>query len=589
VLGYRFGFGNQTEQFPLVLRYIDPGYLTGDFYVETGAVFNPRFYYAKAIAFLCHFASLPVVIFALVVCVNAGIAFVTYRAAREVLDGSRLTGWVASILALSVSSFQLGSVSDIRFMDFQPGSMAIPWALTSLWMGLTGRPVKAGAFASIATVWHPLYGAETGALALVGAVAHSLLALDGERTLAARLRALRGPMLGGAVLAASALVLWGLPGLAEKHERLTAAEVIGIFARFRAPHHYLPSTFAFREYLAFAAFTASAGLAFRAFWSETGRRRRDLALLAPTAAILLACVCGYLFVEVWPTNVAASAQVFRMMYAYKWLGYLLVARLIAHNIEAGDAGSRLLGFTALLATGTAHPTVLLITTVASCARAALGARIAALRGPLFPVACAAASLVLAVRYGMLREALMAGAGAAALACFTFVRRNGAVRLLGTAFAGALVVTALWNRTARFSRIAALSPILSADDDRSDEADVERWVRSHVANHAVFVTPPALGSFRLVAHRAMIADFKSIPLRAAAMREWYDRMTWLYGPVEGTGFAARDHMDRNYQQITDERLTAAARRYGASHALLYASTPSSREPLYRNGTFKVVEL
>jgi hypothetical protein len=588
VIGYRFGFGNQTEQFPLVLRYLDPGYLTRDFFVETGSAFGPRFYYAKTLALLCHLAPLPMVVFALVLAVNAGIAFVTYRAAREVLREGRLTGWVAAVLALSVASFQLGAVTDIRFMDFQPGSMAIPWALASLWMALTGKPVKAGAFASFASVWHPLYGVETGALALLAAAAHAVLSLEGERTKAAWLRALRGPVLGGVVLGVSVFVLWALPGLGEKHEELTTAEVIHILARFRAPHHYGPSTFPRKEYLAFLAFTAAAALAFHGFWSDAGRRRRDLAFLAPPLAISLACACGYLFVEVWPTGAAATAQPFRMMYAYKWLGFLVVARLIAGYIQARDVGSRLLGFTAFLATGTAHPTVLLITAVASPARALLGTHFSPLQGVLVPAIAALASLVLMVRSGTLRETLLVGTGATLAALFTFTRRRSA-RLLGTALATSLVLAALLNRSARLTREKAFSPILTADDDRSDEADAERWVREHIRSDAVFVTPPGLGSFRLIAHRAVVVDFKSVPFGAAAMRQWYERIMRLYGPAPGGGFAALDRMDRNYAAITDGRLAEAAERYGASYALLYAATPTSRTPLYGNGTFKVVEL
>jgi hypothetical protein len=589
VLGYRFGFGNQTEQFPIVLRYLDPAYLSRDFFVETGSAFGPRFYYAKAIALLSQVASLPAVIFALVLGVNAGIAFVSYRAAREVLREGKLAGWIAAALSLSVSSFQLGAVTDIRFMDFQPGSMAIPWALASLWMALTGKPVKAGVFASIASVWHPLYGVETGALALVASAAHAVLSLEGERTFAALLRALRGTITGGAVLGISVVALWAVPTLGEQHEKLTTAEVILILARFRAPHHYVPSTFPVKEYLGFAAFTAAAGLAFHAFWSETGRRRRDLSFLAAPALVLVACAAGYFFVEVWPTGVAATAQPFRMMYAYKWLGFLLLARLFAGYIENGDAGARVLGFTALLATGTAHPTVILVTAAAGWVRALVAARFPAVPRFLLPAVASLASLVLMVRSGMLRETLMVGTATALVALLTFAPKRGPARVVGAALACSVALVALWNRSARFTQEKALSPVFTADDDRSDEADAERWVRAHVRSDALFVTPPGLGSFRLIAYRAVVVDFKSVPFGAAPMRQWYDRINWLYGPVPGGGFAALDRMDRNYAAITDELLAEAARRYGASHALLYATTPTPRAPLYTNGTFKVVEL
>ena len=51
-VGYRFGFGNQLEQLPLIQRLLDPTFLEHDFYVTGASQFGPRYYYAHIIAAL---------------------------------------------------------------------------------------------------------------------------------------------------------------------------------------------------------------------------------------------------------------------------------------------------------------------------------------------------------------------------------------------------------------------------------------------------------------------------------------------------------------------------------------------------------
>jgi len=94
---------------------------------------------------------------------------------------------------------------------------------------------------------------------------------------------------------------------------------------------------------------------------------------------------------------------------------------------------------------------------------------------------------------------------------------------------------------------------------------------------------------VIAERAVVVDYKSLPFGASAMRAWYKRMLRLYGPVTGGGFAALERMEENYARLSDAELTRFASEYGASYAVLHARTPTARRVLYRNASYQVVQL
>ena len=86
-LGYQFGLGNQTEHLPLVLRILDPSYLTSDFFVNSASGFGPRFYYVHFVAFFTQWVPLSLVVLVLALVVNTALAALTIFAVRDLLDG----------------------------------------------------------------------------------------------------------------------------------------------------------------------------------------------------------------------------------------------------------------------------------------------------------------------------------------------------------------------------------------------------------------------------------------------------------------------------------------------------------------------
>jgi hypothetical protein len=586
-LEYRFGLGNQTEQLPLVLHALHPERLADDFYVRSAQGFGPRFYYVWLLTALVRWLPLPLVMLGLTLVVNASLAAVTYLAARDLLRGERLAGLLAAILTLSVESFPLGLVTDIRFQDLQPGSLAIPFCLASLWAGMRGLPVRAAALAAVGSLPHPLYGVETGGLALGSAACVALLRLPPGSAPARAARALAPCLAGGALLGVAALLFWGLPWIGANSMRLPRDEFIAVLG-FRSPHHYLPSTFPPAHYVQLAAFLGACGIAGWHWRRSDTFTRTDLAYAFAPAAVLLLCVGGIVFVEWWPSRLWITAQPFRLLYLVKWQGFLLLAWLLAGWIHEASPPRVALAWIVYFGNGAAQSLIALGGLSGERIEAWLRRRRPALSPWLLPVLALLAGFPLLLLLGKPREALALFLAWLLLLCLGFGAGR-ARRAVAVALVAGVVGFVAANRWLRITDWEVLLPVVSFADQRGDDADVARWAGAHTPADAIFDVPPGMGSFRLIAERAVVVDFKALPFPDAALREWHTRMRDAYGEVPGGGFAALARMETNHRGVSDQRLDAIARRYGASYAVLYADTPTRHPVLYENDSYKIVAL
>src|SRR5262249_39165922 len=106
---------------------------------------------------------------------------------------------------------------------------------------------------------------------------------------------------------------------------------------------------------------------------------------------------------------------------------------------------------------------------------------------------------------------------------------------------------------------------------------------------VLLTPPSFGLLRLLAERSLVVDFKLFPFGDRDMVSWFERLRDCYGQVASQGFDAAVEMDRHYHRIPDARLADIHRKYGASHAVLYAATRTNYPVLASTETLKLVTL
>lgn len=595
-LAYRFGTGNQLEQIPLILRQLDPSYLVNDYFVSTSVEFGPRVYFAKLLAGVCQVLPLPWAYGAFTFLSDLALIAVTQWAARSIVGADRLGGAIASVLALGVSSFHLGDATQIRYEVFQPASLAIPGALWAVGLGLRGRPILAAVVASISSLPHPLYGVQAGAIALGTAFFVLLLApkdrgasvneRQGRPTSLAWRSALGKTAVGAAVLGASIAVFWWLPYRAVNAGAvLSDAEFFEILARFRSPHHYLPSHFRPADYITAGLFVVATGLALER-WSRRVSPRAAVLFLLPMLAALAGCLAGTAFTELWPIRAVVTLQPFRLLSILKWMGYLLFGWLLASYWQRPpNALARPLVAASLLSTGGTHPLV----TAASLFLIRLqDSRWFRVSQKITIAVMVVAAGFLWLMFGSRKEGIYLVTALGLVVAFSQVRRTlkAAATLVATTFVLGL---ALNREGAGDVDLPSVVPVYSLADHRDMRAETARAAAKHTPPDAVFVTPPAFGVLRIIGERALVVDFKLLPLQDEGMREWRDRIRVVYGEVQGGGFTALHALEQAYRATTDVHLRELRDRYGATHAVLYSDTPTAMPVLYVNDSYRIVAL
>lgn len=589
-LGYNFGINNHVELLLPILRQLDPGFCPGDFAVNATSGYEVRFYFSWISALLARILSLPGAMLALTLAQNVGVALVTAFAARDMHGRETAAPLVAVTLVLAVESIQLGQAGFLRQPYGWPAVFGLVWALAALWQGLRLRPYVALGFAMVAALFHPLVGLETGGIGL-GICGISALC-DGNLDGAARRKmVLRSVIAMGGLVLFAALV-WGP---VQERDGMSVQQFIDLYARFRVPHHTLPSYFPARDYGFALAFLAAAGLSWNWWRRSPGAASRLVRGLPIGAAMVLALLLGgWIFIEVFPSRLWAILQTFRLVYMLKWFGLLLFAGTIGRAWASKERGARASGWLLFLPVGLGEPLAALWAHGIEWGRRWM----AAVRW-VPPLLAAIGFMGLYWNISAWSspqtapEAFTLLALLAVIACFRTFRcswlRHG-VSLLWT---GAVIGLLLVNRACPLPVIGEylgrFNPIFTLADACDPTDRVALFCRDRLPAEAVVLTPPHEGRFRLVAERAVVVDFKCPTPRDSTMLEWRKRMADCYGDVEEGGFGAIRPMEENYRRMTDERRMDLARRYGATHALLFPETPTRFEVLYEDPIRKLVRI
>lgn len=591
-LSYQYAVGNQLEQLPIILQQLDKSYLPHDFFLMTAREFGPRIYFVKFVSALSELLPLPWSYAVLTALSDLALVIVTLWVSRSFLGASRLAAAVASVWTLGLGSFYLGDATQIRYEVFQPASLAIPGALWALGLGLRGRPIAAALVAGIASLPHPLYGAMSGAIALATAFIGILLT-SGDATAssvrsvladtAAWRRAFLRTIPGAVVLALILGVFWLLPYAAVvKTAALSSTEFVDILIRFRSPHHYLPSAFRGVDYVSTAFFLAAMLLAYLS-WAHSVAWRTRVILLVPVVSVLAGCVIGTIFSEWLPLRAVLTLQLFRFLCIVKWLGFMLIANLlISHWQKPAHAMVRPLVVLSLVSGGASSPLVSVAVLVLL--------RLCSVRiAPMLQFTAMAAMSVFLwwyVRSG--DDFVYLVLALTMLALWELRRTQGPV--LAALFTGALMFFLTQNRGADpLLRFSPLVPIFDATDQQDTRATTARAVAAHTKPSDLLIAPPEFGLLRVIGKRALVVDFKSVPLQDAAMREWYRRMHEVYGETATGGHAAARDMDAAYHAMTDQHLEHLAQEFGATHALLYADAATTLPVVFSNETYRLVRL
>jgi hypothetical protein len=590
---YNFGGpdgGDQIEQLVTVLRTIDPQYLPQDFFANANDGYvGPRYYYAHLMAAMAHVLPLSALFLLLTILVHTALALLTFHVSRRLFGKGDLPAILAVALVLHTHGIELGADAAIAGQELTPKLLARPIALLSLWCALNGRTLWCVALAMPAILVHPLVGFETAA---VGLVARAIELLWPGQVSAESPRRFR--------LASAAMVAVGLGAITcfsyllfdtNAGPPVSLPQFIAIQAYCRAPHHYLPSTFPPVDYYLAAMFFLAAGLAWW-LWknSEGAGAPMPFRVLAVNVVLLSLLIGGYVFVEVFPSRLWITAQTFRMLSVAKWFALMLMAgtagRLIGRRRTVDGSGP---GWCVLMGAGQFEPIVVLgahvlhmLQGAISAGRSAVGMRL--LTGLLF-IFCVAMGVD-----GLWTEPM----GVLLVAGLGFWYLLDPPRWYWRWTPLFLVLGATWlligPRTPGFHIPRVLPrPFVTLDDPRSPCHALAHFAREHTPPESLFILPPDIANFQLIANRAAVVQWKAMPFSDRAMVQWYQRMRDCYGDANWKDLPPKPQLVHRYRHIPQSQLLAVAAKYGATHAVLDAATPCELTTLYQDARWKIVSL
>lgn len=587
LVGAIYGIGNQVEQLSLIARLQDPAFAAGDFYVDAGTEFGPRYYYSHFLAWLAGFLPLPFVIHALSVLSNFALAGVSFQAVQRLLGGSVLAGLLAATFVVVNHGFSLGLAGYLRFDSFQPANLAIPLALWGMYFHLTERPYAAVPLFALSAMMHPLIGVEIALIAYAAAAVQTVL-LPAEEE--GRLRPIARMFGAGLLLSALIGVLYLRPMAALDGDRLGGEEFFAILAVFRAPHHYLGLEFPSWSVKPFLAFAAATVALLIVALIPADREKGAVGLAAAVAVVLLLGLASLWFVDMAHSRIWTTAQVFRLLMVVKWVGFLLLARVLADVLNDAPLPGTILAICAIVGTADAQPRVMVAALVVLAILALLAKRQGQVWSTLRIVilaGMAAFTILMTKRHGVETQWVRGLVALLLLAVLFHIPARSAARLAAVAALVLILVPLSLYRAQGMFGWAPLQAHFTLDDLTGDDADAARAARRLSPEGTLWIVPARLEIFRTLSERASVVDFTSIPFQDAKMAEWRDRIDLVYGPISGKGSAALRQMTESYRQGIDWQ--AVQDTYGATHALLYAETPWEGPVLYENGSYKAVEL
>lgn len=584
--GYNYSSGNAEEQLPFIFRALDPSFLENDFFTNTSILYGPRFFFSEFVAFFARIIPLATTFFLLTLAANIAIAFISAQISKYFFPRSRFSIFLAAAGVLTLKTFWLG-YSNIIYRNFlEPEHLAMPLILLGFYLILKRKYVPAALSFGVASLFHTLLGLEIGWILFGVVILDLIIQKVKKESQKSRLLPLEISLV---VLAAFSI---GLLYPYTLQPSISANEFIHLVAYVRHPHHYLPSTFEPWQYGQAAVYLLGFGFA---FWfalkrSESLRVHKRF-LITIGALITLLCVGGYLFVEVWPSRLWTSAQMFRLPYLIKWFSIILLTGWVGNMIEnPADKESRLLGVSA--AVGLVTPVSLAFVPLALWARTVIMPRLKMSQKLLSDVVILILTLGLAVIYKPEFRTWACYLVLFAAVWMIIFLKSKKVRLLAGIGLPLVFSTLFLLFSSTLTPPSFLKyevPIFSLFKTTGEVAEVAAFAKANTPSDAVFYTPPRMGEFRYLADRAIVVDFAAFPFQDLSMREWYRRIADCYGVSPLLGFDSLTQLNLTVYRITDEELMTLSEKYGFKYAVVYDSTNTNFPLIFRTQTFKLVQI
>ena len=578
-----FGAGNQVVHLPVIIRLLDKSYLINDFFTNASMSSIARINYARIISIIAGSEyNLPGTFLLLTLCVNITISAVTYAFSHNLFRNSPMAGITASALVMSITTFELGYYQRIFSSYLEPAGIAAALIFLAIWLIAHGKCLISIIICGIASIFHPLYGLEMGGLLLTSFIILQIITRQ----------KISKNNVSQVILGIFALAAFSLFSLLPQfsQEIIPSKLFIYLIAYFRHPHHYLPSTFSFEEYVLFTAFLITILIIyFKKPKSGNNPYRQIITILG--IEIILLCIGGYVFVEIFPLRIWVIAQTFRLLFFVKWIGLIFIASVIAD--EQNEKSTRV-----LYSVGVLHPLATGGFVLSQALRGWLEQKRSWFSKVIDPSVILLVTIALMINSRDPIPLSSIGLLGLFLSLILIFDSFPLKHLHITILAGAILLVL-------FVSLRGFLPFLNQVEEKVINSfnlnsevrselgqggdEVAIFVKENTPDKSIFLTPPMWGQFRFLARRAIVVDFKAFPFDDIAMQEWYERITNCYGLPQSKGFNMRDELVQNYQNIDDDTMLSLKEKYNISYAVLFNQTETNYKIIFQNNLYKVVKL
>lgn len=587
--GYDFGQSDHLEHLPILYRLLDADYLLNDDFVNVNtSTYNPRLLLFYVLVPLAKLVGVPALYLVLAWGCNFFTARATALIARIVWQDVATAPLWAAVAVLTVPLSNWGEVAYLRTDIFIPSAAATAFVLHGLYYLLVQRWLLMALVLGAGAVAHPLV------LPVAGAMLWLVGGADLFRRQKFNFRAY-GYYLGSGLLWAAIVAAIILPYLLQNWwaAKIDGAVFVDIYARFRNPHHFMPSFFMNAEQTTKAWQWAGVLVLLLNFHFLAARsyQKNQLWLILALVLIVFALLpFGAWGVELQKSRFWAMLQVFRFLFLAKWFVLFLLGGFLARIFSSDLQPSRLkikiyfLAYIVLVL----QPYYLFW---------AVGLHIL---GLLLQQAKALLLIKLVVGglafWAFLKiEDTTALYFVAAMLLLAMLLLGGqkARPVLATVLVAALVlhwavVPADDNQTILRQKI---SHRFSLADYQTPLTGIAKYLRENTDPQALIYAPPSSSELRITARRALVVDFKTLPFDDLALVAWQARLFDCFGYTDKLGFEAQRWIFvPNYEYSPIEQQIQKAKFYKADYLLLYAKSEHGDYPLlYQDGDYKLVKV
>jgi hypothetical protein len=575
--GYSFGRSDLTSHLIPIFRRLDNSFLLNDFFTNHSVKFGPTYYFSMIMAFFEHYIPLEYLFLIATFFTHFIIAIVTILTCKELFNSSKIVSYFCAFIVLTIDPFSLGGGGWLTTSYFKPAYFVRLFAYTSLYFAIKKKPIVSILFISLGSLIHPTIALETAVFSFLIILTDKVLLIYNKDKLkfSNLLNTSYDLVFSSLILIIFTTYFWISPYSVSI--QLSSSKFLEIFL-FRTYYDAVPTSFYFKGYIYASVFIILLLISYN--WYK--ENIKDLRIIIFSKIIIgmtfLFCFLGFIFVEIIPSRLVASAMTFRILYIIKWFGIMLIVYSIEMSLKKHSSKEEL---------------KIIISNFIFYFKSSFSKKIPnfIFHGIIF------FSLLFILLPSILP--LTSHPGLALIVSLIYLIWqyyfiNNLIKLLIPLLVTTIIFVDILNPLLPLPyKIKKFYPAIGMSYDIFDSGGINivEYVKKNTEDDQIFIVPPNFGSFRLVAKRAIVVDRKCILFSDEGMLKWWERINDCYGEIP-KNLANKNKLNliySNYKKISDERLKSIKIKYKANYAILHNETKTDYKILYKDQLYKLIEI